>query len=95
LVTPYKVLGANYGFLIDIPFAIADASGAAALEPVLSDSLGSVTFPSLQRSVGATKGSIGNIYFEPIDLGCISANSMPSWLADFSRLPAPTTQKQS
>jgi len=26
LVTPHKVLGANYGFLIDVPFAIADAS---------------------------------------------------------------------
>jgi hypothetical protein len=69
LVTPYKLLGANYGFLIDVPFAIADASGAATLEPVLSSNIGSLTLPSLQRSPGATKGSIGDIYFEPIDLG--------------------------
>jgi hypothetical protein len=69
LVTPYKLLGANYGFLVDVPFAIADASGGAALEPVLSSSIGSITLPSLQRAAGATKGSIGDIYFEPIDLG--------------------------
>jgi hypothetical protein len=70
LVTPYKLLGANYGFLIDVPFGIADASGAAALEPFLSSSrIGSVTLASLQRSPGATKGTIGDIYFEPIDLG--------------------------
>ncbi len=69
LVTPYKLLGANYGFLIDVPFAIADANGAAALEPVLSSGIGSVTLASLQRSPGATKGTIGDIYFEPVDFG--------------------------
>jgi len=69
LVTPYKLLGANYGFLIDVPFAIADASGDAALEPVLSSGIGSVTLASLERSSGTTKGTIGDIYFEPIDLG--------------------------
>jgi len=70
LVTPYKVLGANYGFLIDVPFAIADANGSATLEPFLSSSnLGTVTLASLQRSPGATKGSIGDIYFEPVDFG--------------------------
>lgn len=69
LVTPYKLLGANYGFLIDVPFAIADASGAGALEPVLSAGAGSVTLPALQRSPGATKGTIADIYFEPINLG--------------------------
>jgi hypothetical protein len=69
LVTPYKLLGANYGFLIDVPFAIVDASGAASLEPNLSGSLGSVVLPSLGISKGATKGSIGDIYFEPINLG--------------------------
>jgi hypothetical protein len=26
LVTPLKSLGANYGFLLDVPFATADAS---------------------------------------------------------------------
>jgi hypothetical protein len=69
LVTPYKLLGANYGFLIDVPFAIADASGDAALEPVLSSGIGSVTLASLQRASGTTKGTIGDIYFEPTNLG--------------------------
>ncbi len=69
LVTPFKFLGASYGFLIDVPFAIADASGDAALEPSLSSGIGKVTLPSLQRSPGATKGTLGDIYFEPIDLG--------------------------
>ncbi len=70
LVTPYKLLGGNYGFLIDVPFAIADASGAASLEPVFSGgSLGDVALPSLGSSNGATKGSIGDIYFEPVNLG--------------------------
>jgi hypothetical protein len=69
LVTPYELLGANYGFLIDVPFAIASARGAGALEPVLSSGIGSVTLLSLQRSAGATKGTIGDIYFEPVDLG--------------------------
>lgn len=69
LVTPFKLLGANYGFLVDVPLAIADVSGAGALEPVLSSPIGSATLPSFQRSRGATKGSIGDIYFEPIDLG--------------------------
>jgi hypothetical protein len=69
LVTPYKLLGANYGFLIDVPFAIADASGAASLEPNLSGSLGNIALPSLGTSRGATKGSIGDIYFEPVNFG--------------------------
>ncbi len=69
LVTPYKLLEANYGFLIDVPFAIADASGAASLEPSLSGSLGNVVSRSLGTSRGSTKGSIGDIYFEPINLG--------------------------
>jgi len=77
LVTPFKFLGANYGFLIDVPFAIADASGAGALEPVLSSEIGSVTLASLQRSPGSTKGTIGNIYFEPLNLGWhVRHNSM-------------------
>ena len=69
VVTPYKLLGANYGFLMDVPFAIAGASGAGELEPVLSSEHGSVTLPSVQRSSGSTKGTIADIYFEPIDLG--------------------------
>jgi hypothetical protein len=67
--TPLKFLGANYGFFVDVPFAIADASGAGSLEPILSLQRGSFALPSLQRSGETTKGSIGNIYFEPINLG--------------------------
>jgi len=67
--SPYKVLGANYGLFVDVPFAIADASGAASLEPVLSLNRGSLSLPSLQTSGGVTKGSIGDIYVEPVNFG--------------------------
>jgi hypothetical protein len=67
--TPYKILGANYGFFVDVPFAIADASGAASIEPILSLRQGSFALPSAQRSGETTKGSIGDIYVEPINLG--------------------------
>jgi hypothetical protein len=67
--TPLKILGANYGFFVDVPFAILDASGAGSFEPVLSLQRGSFVLPSLQRSGETTKGSIGNIYVEPINLG--------------------------
>ena len=67
--TPFKVLGATYGFLIDIPFAIVDASGAAALEPVLNTPGHSFSLGTFGSSGGSTKGSIGDIYFQPIDLG--------------------------
>jgi hypothetical protein len=75
LVTPFKIpfINANYGALVDIPFAIAAASGAGALEPVLTFS-GFRTSHTLlgsprSRSSSVTKGSIGDIYFEPVDLG--------------------------
>lgn len=69
--SPYKVpvLGATYGLLVDVPFAIADASGAGSLEPILSLNRGSLALPSLQNSGEATKGSITDIYVEPINLG--------------------------
>ena len=67
--SPYKILGATYGLLVDVPFVIADASGAASVEPILSLNRGSVALPSAQRSGETTKGSIGNIYVEPINLG--------------------------
>src|SRR6202165_4697277 len=67
--TPLKILGANYGFFVDIPFAILDASGAGAFEPVLNLNRGSFALPSTQTSGSTTKGSIGNIYFEPVNLG--------------------------
>jgi hypothetical protein len=75
LVTPFKIpfINANYGALVDIPFAIAAASGAGALEPVLTFS-GFRTSRTLvgsqrSRSSSVTKGSIGDIYIEPVDLG--------------------------
>jgi hypothetical protein len=34
--SPYKILGVTYGLLVDVPFGIADASGAGSLEPILS-----------------------------------------------------------
>jgi hypothetical protein len=68
LVTPFKILGANYGFLLDVPFAIADASGAASLEPILSRPSNSLS-TTFQSSGETTKGSIGDMYLEPIDLG--------------------------
>jgi hypothetical protein len=67
--SPYKILGANYGLLVDIPFAIADASGAGNLEPVLSLERTTLTGSGLQPSAGTTKGSIGDMYVEPVDLG--------------------------
>ncbi len=67
--SPYKVLGASYGCFIDAPFAIADASGSASLEPVLSLNRDSSALPSHQTSAGVTKGSIGDIYVEPVDFG--------------------------
>ncbi len=67
--SPYKILGATYGLLVDIPFGIADANGAASLEPILTLDRRSLTLPSIQASQSATKGSITNTYVEPINLG--------------------------
>jgi hypothetical protein len=67
--SPYKLLGANYGLLVDVPFAIAAASGTASLEPVLSLNRGAFGLPSSQSSGGTTKGSITDIYVEPVNLG--------------------------
>jgi len=64
-----KLLGANYGFNLIIPFAIADANGAAALEPDLSLPGNILESPTLTTDGGATKGSIGDIYVEPVNFG--------------------------
>ncbi|HJU10935.1 MAG TPA: transporter [Candidatus Binataceae bacterium] len=75
LVTPFKVplINATYGALVDIPFAIVDASAAASLEPVLTftgvRTQRTLLGPTETRSGSSTKGSIGDIYFEPVDLG--------------------------
>ncbi len=75
--SPFKVLGANYGLFIDVPFAIADANGAASLQPIPSLPANSsspgdkivVASQSQTTSRGVTKGSIGDIYVEPVDFG--------------------------
>lgn len=67
--SPYKILGVTYGLLVDVPFGIADASGAGSLEPILSLNRGSFALPSIQNFGTATKGSITDMYVEPINLG--------------------------
>ena len=69
VTTPFKILSANYGFLIDVPFAIVDASGAATVQPVLNTPRESLALNTFGTSGGSTKGSITDIYFQPIDLG--------------------------
>ena len=54
--------------LIDVPFAILNAAGAGAFEPVLNFNRGSFALPSTQTSGSTTKGSVGDIYFEPVNL---------------------------
>jgi hypothetical protein len=67
--SPYKVLGANYGLFIDVPFAIADANGSASLEPVLSLNRNSRSLTSLRTSNSVTKGGIADMYVEPVNFG--------------------------
>jgi hypothetical protein len=75
LVTPFKIplIGATYGAMVDVPFAIADASGAGSLEPVLTFSgfrNSHTLLGNTQANAGGiTKGSIADVYFEPIYLG--------------------------
>jgi hypothetical protein len=47
---------------VDVPFGIADASGAGSLEPILSLNSGSFALPSIQKSGAATKGRITDMY---------------------------------
>ena len=67
--TPLTILGAHYGFFIDVPFVIADANGAADLEPTLSLNRFTIPLSTRQSSGGSTKGSIGSMYVEPVNLG--------------------------
>jgi hypothetical protein len=67
--SPFKILGANYGANLIVPFAIVDASGNATVEPVLSLPGTTVSLPSANTSGGSTKGSIGDIYVEPVNFG--------------------------
>ena len=67
--SPFKILGANYGLNLIVPFAIVDASGSASLQPVLSLPGRTTELPSAVNAGGSTKGSIGDIYVEPLNLG--------------------------
>lgn len=67
--SPFKILGANYGLNLIVPFAIVDASGSASLQPVLSLPGRTTELPSAANAGGSTKGSIGDIYVEPLNLG--------------------------
>ena len=67
--SPFKILGANYGLNLIVPFAIVDASGSASLQPVLSLPGRATELPPAANAGGSTKGSIGDIYVEPLNLG--------------------------
>lgn len=67
--SPFKVLGGTYGANLIVPFAIVDASGAATLEPVLSVAGSTLALPGAGAGGGSTKGSIGDIYVEPVNFG--------------------------
>jgi hypothetical protein len=69
VTTPFKIFGANYGFAVDVPFAIIDANGAATGEPVLNLPRQSFSLGAAGTSGETTKGGITNIYVQPIDLG--------------------------
>lgn len=68
-VSRFKLFGANYGFSLIVPFAIVDASGAGSLEPDLSLPASTIQLSSASGGGGATKGSIGDIYVEPVNFG--------------------------
>ena len=72
--TPFKILGANYGLMIDIPFAEVHGTGAASLD------LAAQRFGLFDRTItrnGSFSNSqsstasfnIADIYVEPINLG--------------------------
>jgi hypothetical protein len=67
--SPFKILGANYGVNLIVPFAIADASGNATLEPVLTLPARATGLPAISSGGGSTKGSVGDIYVEPVNFG--------------------------
>ena len=55
--SPYKILGANYGLLVIIPFVYADGSGAASLQPILTFPRRSVSGSTLPSSGESTKAA--------------------------------------
>ena len=74
MTTPLKILGANYGFLVDIPFAEVQGSGAGTLD--LGADLRGIfgRNPSTGASLSTNRTStasfnIFDMYIEPINLG--------------------------
>lgn len=74
MTTPFKILGANYGFMIDIPFVQVHGTGNASLD------LASTRFGLFDRNItrnadfarGASSTAsfnIADLYVEPINLG--------------------------
>ncbi len=72
--TPFKILGANYGLMIDIPFVQVHGTGAASLDlaaqrfGLFDRTLTRNAFFSHDASSTASF-NIGDIYVEPINLG--------------------------
>jgi hypothetical protein len=75
VVTPFKIpfIDATYGAFVDVPFAIADATGNASLQPVLTvagfRSSNTLLGSPRDSGGGVTKGSIADLFLEPVDLG--------------------------
>src|SRR5262245_46400842 len=74
MTTPLKILGANYGFMVDLPFAQVHGTGDASLD--VGANLRGVfdrnfsTGASFSRSSSSTANfNIADIYVEPINLG--------------------------
>ena len=68
VTTPFKILGASYGAMIDIPFAHVQGDGNASLD------LAGIRFDRFARSASAGESStapfnISDVYVEPINLG--------------------------
>lgn len=74
MTTPLKILGANYGFMVDIPFDAVHGTGDASLD--VGASLKTLfnrnfsTSASFSRSRSATSDfNIADVYVEPINFG--------------------------
>jgi hypothetical protein len=65
----FTLVGAHFGFVVVVPFVLVDANAGASLEPILTFRRGSLALPAISRAGSTTKGSIANMYFEPVNLG--------------------------
>lgn len=74
MTTPFRILGANYGFFVDIPFAQVKGSGGAGLD--LGANLKGIFDRQLTAAASGTADTsstaslnISDMYVEPINLG--------------------------